>query len=281
MVCNPYGLPTIFTSKHIKYYRHVVGIRGLVCAMKGKLREARIPWTTKTTKKPTLLEMNRPDIKFPFYLRVPSSDVPTFEQIFIDKEYNFDVKSPPKTIVDAGANIGLASIYFTNKFPNSNIIAVEPEESNFEILKTNVAPYDNIIPIRAALWHENKEITLVDPDAGKWGFMTQERDNIEESFGEILQEVQGVTVDTIMKEHRIEHIDILKIDIEGAEREVLRDPSSWLGKVDALIVELHERMKPGCELSFYNATKGFDDVWVQGENVYVTRSEGCLTRCSA
>ena len=51
-------------------------------------------------------------------------------------------------------------------------------------------------------------------------------------------------------------------------------------KVDALIVELHERVKPGCERSFYNATKGFDDVWMQGKNVYVTRSEGCLTRRS-
>src|SRR5262245_33873931 len=102
----------------IKYYRRVVGVRGLVFAIKGKV-----------TKTPTLLKIDRPDIKFPFYLRVPSSDVPTFEQIFIRQDYDFDVKRPPKTIVDAGTNIGLASLYFSNKFPNTNIIAIEPEES--------------------------------------------------------------------------------------------------------------------------------------------------------
>jgi hypothetical protein len=79
-----------------------------------------------------------------------------------------------------------------------------------------------------------------------------------------------------MRELRIEHIDILKIDIEGAEREVLRDPSAWIGNVDTLIVELHERLKLGCNRSFYNATNGFDDEWIQGENVYVTRSGGCV-----
>jgi hypothetical protein len=108
--------------------------------------------------------------------------------------------------------------------------------------------------------------------------MTQAQDSAEKRFGETLHEVQGMTVDTIMKEQGIEHIDILKIDIEGAEREVFRDPSSWVSKVDALIVELHERMKSGCNRSFYNSTNGFDDEWFQGENVYLTRSDGCLTR---
>jgi hypothetical protein len=87
-----------------------------------------------------------------------------------------------------------------------------------------------------------------------------------------------MTVDTIMKEQGIDHIDILKIDIEGAEREVFRDPSSWIGKVDALIVELHEPMKPGCNRSFYSGSNGFDNEWLQGENVYRTRSGSCLTR---
>ena len=81
-----------------------------------------------------------------------------------------------------------------------------------------------------------------------------------------------------MKEQGIDHIDLLKIDIEGAEREIFRDPSSWIGKVDALIVELHERMKPGCNRSFYGGATGLDHEWSQGENVYLTRSGSCLTR---
>ena len=252
---------------NIKCYLRVVGVRGLVSAIKGKI-----------TKTPALLQINRPGIKFPFFLRVPSSDVSTFDQIFISQEYEFDVISTPRIIVDAGANIGLASIYFSIKFPDAKIIAIEPEKSNLEILRRNIAPYGNIILVCGALWHKNARINIIDPGSGKWGFRTQAQDGIEERYGEIVHEVQGITVDTIMKEQGIDHIDLLKIDIEGAEREIFRDPSSWIGKVDALIVELHERMKPGCNRSFYGGATGFDHEWSQGENVYLTRSGSCLTR---
>ena len=252
---------------NIKYYLRTVGVRGLVSAIKGKI-----------TNTPVLLKIIRPDIKFPLVLRAYSSDVPTFDQIFIRHEYDFDVKTPPRTIVDAGANIGLASIYFSNRFPDAKIIAIEPEESNLEILRRNIAPYGNIVLICGALWHEDARIDLVDPSFGKWGFMTQAQDGAEGRYGEVVHEVQGMTVETIMREQAIDRIDILKIDIEGAEREVFRDTSSWIEKVDALIVELHERMKSGCNRSFYSGSNGFDNEWLQGENVYLTRSGSCLKR---
>lgn len=251
----------------INYYSRVVGIRGVTAAIKGKV-----------TRMPAWLEINRADVRFPFFLRMPSSDAATFEQIFIKQEYDFDVKRPPQTIIDAGANIGLAAIYFANKYPSARIIAVEPEDSNFEILKKNVGPYGNIVCIRGALWHENAQINLTDPGLGKWGFMTQEQDGAERAYGDVVHKVQGMTVDSIMEQHGIGHVDILKIDIEGAEREVFQDSSAWIEKTDALIVELHEHIKPGCQRSFYNGSNGFDEEWRQGENVYLTRKAGCLTR---
>jgi hypothetical protein len=92
--------------------------------------------------------------------------------------------------------------------------------------------------------------------------------------------IQGKTLDSIMREYNLQRIDILKIDIEGAEKEVFNDTSSWLEKTDAIIIELHERMKSGCDHSFYNGSKGFDEEWHQGENVYLTRKKR-LTRHSA
>jgi FkbM family methyltransferase len=251
----------------IDYYRRVAGRRGAAAAIRGKLSGSQ-----------SVLKLTKAELRDPFFLRVPSSDVQAFEQIFIRQDYAFNVTAPPATIVDAGANIGLASLYFSNRFPASRIIAIEPERSNFALLRKNVAGYANITPVQGALWHENKPINLVDPDLGEWGFMTQSVDDVDTHLGESMYEVPGMTVDTIMKEHGLERIDILKIDIEGAEREVFSDPSVWLGEVDALIVELHERLKPGCNRSFYNATAGFDDEWFQGENVYLTRRQGCVTR---
>lgn len=251
----------------IKYYRRVLGIRGMLSAAKAKI-----------TNTPVLRQMSRPEVKFPFFLRLPSSDILTFDQIIVRKEYEFDTSQKPGIIIDAGANIGLASIYFANKFPGAKIVSIEPEASNFEILSRNTAPYENIIPVRGALWYENTVLDLVDPGTGKWTFMTEARDPAGKRHGKVLHEVRGMTVNTIMQEHRIEHIDILKIDIEGAEREDFRDTSAWLGKVGALIIELHERTKPGCNRSFYNGSNGFDDEWLQGEFVYLARAGGCLRR---
>lgn len=219
--------------------------------------------------------MIRPEIRHPFWVRVPSTDVPTLDQIVVRREYEFDVGRPPAVIVDAGANVGLASIYFSTRYPEARIIAIEPEESNLEILERNIAPHGNITLVRGALWHENARLDLVDPGLGKWAFMTQARGGPEERFGPRVQDVQGMT---LCREHGLDHIDILKMDIEGAEREVFRDPSAWIGKFDALIVELHDRMKPGCSRSFYNGSNGFDHEWLQGENVYATRSGSCVRR---
>ena len=79
-----------------------------------------------------------------------------------------------------------------------------------------------------------------------------------------------------MKEHGIGRVDILKIDIEGAELEVFDASSPWIHDVDTIIAELHDRLKAGCERSFANATSGFRHRWRQGENVYVSRAAGCV-----
>lgn len=244
----------------LKYYNRVVGFGGLSQVLRSKL-----------TKSEELIKIERPDCKAPIWLRFPASDIPTYEQVFMTYEYDFKVGSHPSVIIDAGANIGLASVLFSNKYPNAKIIAIEPEAGNFEILKKNVAAYPNVIPLRAALWHRNTEIDICNPDRGNWGFVTKEANTslpIEKPTG---QKVPAMTVDRIMEDHDIEHVDILKIDIEGAEREVFSDSSAWIDKVDAVILELHEYASPGCSRSFYTGTPDFPSEWRQGENVYISR----------
>jgi len=244
----------------IKTYIRTVGLRGLLYAIKAKVTNSTI-----------YFKLKRPDCKYPFRLRIPSSDVPTYEQVFINHDYDFLVETHPKVIVDAGANIGLASIYFANKYPGAKIIALEPEQSNFELFKENIAPYSNVIPIQAALWNKNEEIDLIDPGLGNWGFMTETKDSTENLPGNICHTVMAMTIDKIMRDYSLTKIDILKIDIEGAEREVFSDTSLWIEKIDSIIIELHERMKAGCNRSFYCGSNGFDNEWKHGENVFLSR----------
>lgn len=251
--------------KVLKRYQRIFGIRGPIGIAKGKL-----------VGKPVLLQAKEFGLKWPVFLRVPSSDVRVFQQIFIRNEYKFDVNRNPEFIVDAGANIGLASVYFANQFPNARILAIEPEKENFEVLVKNVKPYPNVQPVLGALWSERVEVEVVDRGFGNWGFMIEAPSNSQVASNSNHQMVEGMTVDMILDRYNIQKISILKLDIEGAELEVFRNSSSWIDRVDSLIIELHEHMKPGCNRSFYAATSGFDIEWSQGEFVYLTRAGGCL-----
>ena len=72
-------------------------------------------------------------LKHPITLRLFGSDIPTFKKIFIEQEYDINLLREPKSIIDAGVNVGFTSVYFANKYPDCRILAIEPEASNFEI----------------------------------------------------------------------------------------------------------------------------------------------------
>jgi FkbM family methyltransferase len=253
--------------RKIRMYCRIVGVSGFARAINAKV-----------TRSTGYCSVRRLDYQYPFRLRVPSSDVDAYEQIFINQEYDFALEKEPKVIVDAGANIGLASIYFANKCPEAKIFAIEPEISNFELLKENVRPYPQVIPIHAALWNRSEELILTDPGLGKWGFMTENKNEIASQSRVACHPVMAVTINDLLDDYGLESIDILKVDIEGAEREVFEDSSSWIERVDSIIIELHERLKIGCNRSFYCGSRGFHKEWQQGENVYLSR--GCLARRS-
>jgi FkbM family methyltransferase len=236
----------------MRYYRKVLGWRGV--------REAALASASRSSR---FITVQPPGIKAPFRLRVLSTDVRTYKQVFQEAEYDFRALGEPRVIVDAGANIGLASILFANRYPRAKVYAIEPERSNFSLLVENVRPYSNVVPIQAALWGENTTVNILDPGSGAWGFMTDVAGSGHE--------VPAITVDRLMDEHDIERIDILKVDIEGAEKEVFAKDPAWIGRVGSIICELHERLKGGCNRSFYNATSGFAEEWRHGENIYVTR----------
>jgi FkbM family methyltransferase len=207
--------------------------------------------------------------KHPIYLRLKTSDMLTFVHIFLRREYDVEIAKTPTVIVDAGANIGLSSIFYANKYPDAKIIALEPETSNFGLLKKNIAPYGNIIAINKALWGKNTMLEVVDPGFNKWGFQTHACDGEGNKPGGTI--VESITIDKLMDDYGLMHIDILKIDIEGAEKEVYESSGAWIDKVGMIAAELHDRHKTGCSRSFYNATNGFDAEIHKGENVFVVR----------
>lgn len=207
------------------------------------------------------------NIDYPIKLRSGTSDIPTFHQIFTFRDYDINLNFNPKIIIDAGANIGLAAIYYANKYPAAKIISIEPEQSNYNLLKKNTQHYENIIPLNNAISSvENQELAIVDNGYGNWGFMTEPLTDGDKSK---IPNVKSITIDGIMNKYDYKIIDIVKIDIEGYEKELFeKNTENWLPNIRCLIIELHDRMKEGCSKSFFSAINKHDfRFYKRGENL--------------
>ena len=115
-------------------------------------------------------------------------------------------------MIDAGAHVGFVSVLFANRYPNCKIIAIEPEASNFELLCLNTERYTNVTALNAALWFKQAALDIVNPEDDNWSYRVA-------AGGD--GEVSSVTLGELIKRHSLSKIDLLKIDIEGAEKEVL------------------------------------------------------------
>jgi FkbM family methyltransferase len=212
---------------------HTFGLNGLIIYLQLKLNA--------TTK------ISVPGIKHPLTMRPSRTDKITFKEIFIKKEY--DIALPDsidvKFIIDAGANIGFTSVFLANRYPEARIISIEPDDENFEYLTNNVKPYSNITPIKSALWHKKDSINIVDKGYGKRGLMIEKNEG-----GHVLQ---ATSINDLIKEFNFTSLDILKMDIEGSEKEVFSENHAWLAITKCLVIELHDRMKPGCSRSVFQA----------------------------
>lgn len=204
-----------------------------------------------------------PGLKHPVYLRPDTSDVHTFREIFLRQEYDISFSGTPQVIIDAGANIGFTTLFFTKRYPTAKIFSLEPDSENFKILKNNTRVYKNITSIQAALWNKKGTIEIKDKGYGVRGFMA------EEGAAGSITSLPSTTMDDLMQEHTISSIDILKIDIEGSENEVFSSGAEkWLPVTKCLIIELHDRMKPGCSKAVFKALSVYNfEMEIKGENL--------------
>jgi FkbM family methyltransferase len=198
-------------------------------------------------------------------LRIDTSDFCSYRDVLIFKTKSYDPPLKgfsPQVIVDVGAHIGMSSIYFALKYPAARIIAIEPQPANFQALVSNTAPYKQIFPIQAALWRDDGEVNLTRSTVHPKGAFC--------ISGTGDQRVRSVTMRTLMREAGVDSIDLLKMDIEGAEKEVFAG-CDWLDKVRVLAIELHDRVNPGCSGTVVAAAKAFHS-WQQDEVTFFVRS---------
>ena len=210
-------------------------LQGIRKNLNGQALDARfapIPWFTgkiiKHEDDTTLKLRNLGPISV-LYKR-PYELLKTYDEIFVCEIYRFDTSNTNPVIIDCGANIGISSLYFKTVYPGSTLIAFEPDQSLADIFEKNMAQnsMSNYTLHRAAVWTENGTISFDNKGS--------EASSIDIT-GNSSFKVPTVKLGAILAGQT--HIDLLKIDIEGAEYPVVQDIENELHKVEHLFIEYH------------------------------------------
>lgn len=135
---------------------------------------------------------------------------------------------PPLTFLDAGAYIGDSAIYFLAKYPKVSVVALEPDPTNYEVISQNLKPYGERVKLLPKALSNRTGIVRF---GGEYDGAAISDEGVE---------VEATTIPELMRAAGWERINLLKMDIEGAERFVLDESADeWLPLVDFLILEIH------------------------------------------
>jgi FkbM family methyltransferase len=206
-------------------------------------------------------------------------DFKVVEQIFVTLDYDFGklaraaeiqafhdrVRAAGRVplIVDAGANIGMATKYFALSYPGARIVAIEPDAGNMALARSN-NPDPGVQFVQAGVGSTDMRGRLVDPGSGHWGY------RIEPDPGGAIEVVSiGGIVEQAEREGCVPFV--AKIDIEGFEHELFARGTDWIDRFPVLIVELHDWMLPrsGSARPFLREVAARDrDFVYHGENVF-------------
>ena len=188
----------------------------------------------------------------PIYIRPSTTDIRVFREVFLFHAYRFKTDITPEVVIDAGANTGLSSIFFANRFPKATIYAIEPERSNFAHLLKNTAAYPTITAVNTALWHRDTMLKIHDQSENHWAFTVEECEKKDPGC------FPAISLRSFMEQNNIERIGVLKMDIEGSEREIFSENCDyWLSRTKLIIIELHDWLKAGSSSVFFKTISAY------------------------
>jgi FkbM family methyltransferase len=184
-------------------------------------------------------------------VRRGDSDYDCLRQIFVFKEYNIwndNIQAPISSryqeilrdggfplIIDAGANIGFAAIWFAKFYPQATIVCIEPDPQNFAVLQTNISGFRNVRAHHAAIGANPGFVEISNETGLSWALETTRSE-----AGTVPIVTIGEIVASVPKAMSL----IVKVDIEGFEQDLFSENLSWLDETCAVFIEPHDWMKP-------------------------------------
>jgi FkbM family methyltransferase len=179
------------------------------------------------------------------------SDVRALIEIFILGTYEWAFEDPIQTIVDAGAHIGGTTLWFAARYPHARIVAIEPHPDTFARLRGNTEGLTNVELVAAALHAKEGNVELFGGEQS-WAASLVPAKNLRTCHS-----VRAITLDRLVRDHNLERIDILKLNIEGSETAVLRS-TGVLDRVRTIVFEYHDELADMPLDELLNSLAGFE-----------------------
>jgi FkbM family methyltransferase len=186
-----------------------------------------------------VIEINPPGACKALWMRSQesSSDFAVARDVFRKRQYELVSKlRDVHSIVDCGANVGYASAYLLDCYPSARLIALEPAPENVELCRRNLAAYGHRAQvIHGAVWCRRGTVELLRKG---WGDEREWAIHVAEAGASAMEPVLALGMNDLIAEAG-GFVDLLKVDIEGAEKEVFSGDNSWLERVGNIVIEIH------------------------------------------
>lgn len=193
-----------------------------------------VSYLRQVLRRAPLIEIKVRGLASPLFVRPDQTDLEVLWGAFGKRECELSPTQPPLLIIDGGANAGYTTVFFAAKYPAAQVIAVEPDAANCAMIRRNCQAYSNVRVIEAALWNKRTTLQITNPDVACWSFQVGEVSHAQPGT------MQGITVPDLLAQSGRPYIDILKLDIEGAEEQLFADGAhTWIDRVQLLLIEIH------------------------------------------
>lgn len=186
----------------------------------------------RISKIPRYTKFNTKIVCFLFEAIDSPSFIGQYNELIKRDIYKFKTTNPKPFIIDCGVNIGLSIVSFKNTHPNAKIIGFEPDPNIFEVAKKNIkkAGFKDVELIKKAVWNEESTMLFYKENSAGGRLANQKSENTIE--------VQTFHLKKIINQE----VDFLKIDIEGAEFDILKDIEDNLNYVKNIFIEYHSKI---------------------------------------
>lgn len=176
-------------------------------------------------------------------MRPIDSDVSVYRQVFGERQYDVGARrttlvknlidrvraeGDTPVIIDGGANVGYSPVFLADQYPGALVIAVEPDRASFEQLERNIGKR-NVRPVFGAIWRHALGVDLVNPEAPSWSRQVADG-GATPSF----------TIEDLLAQVPRASLVLLKLDVEGAEAEIIAHSAETLRSCPCVLIEPHD-----------------------------------------